>query len=303
MGAPDTGVVFVNHDSAAMIVPRASALQASGYAVVVVDNSGEFPRLGSLPVIDPGENVGFGVGCNLGTAALPPEVEVVCLHNPDVDAAPETIRALAERTRGRVAALAPALVTSTGVRRYGYHEPSLVREALVARRALGRGTPQMGSSSRRTGHSWGARVGRRFGSAALLAVDRAAFEAVGGFDPAYFLYGEDLDLWHRLRRAGGGPTFAPDLAVHHRRATGSSLDSGSREVLRWIGVELFAAKHRPSGWVPYRHVHRRLVGRVRAAPALVDLVDDGFRRGAAPDELLGDIRELLARRRAPLTSL
>ena len=63
------------------------------------------------------------------------------------------------------------------------------------------------------GFGWaGARAARRrgrpaecevgFGSGAALVVRREAWEAAGGFDPDYFMYGEDLDLGLRLRLAG-----------------------------------------------------------------------------------------------------
>ena len=54
-----------------------------------------------------------------------------------------------------------------------------------------------------------------FPSGAAMAVRRVAWEAVGGFDHHYFMYGEDLDLGLRLRLAGWRCGIAPDAQVVH----------------------------------------------------------------------------------------
>ncbi|MBK6980633.1 MAG: glycosyltransferase [Betaproteobacteria bacterium] len=45
---------------------------------------------------------------------------------------------------------------------------------------------------------------------------RGAYEAVGGFDDAIFMYGEDVDLSWRLRAKGWRLTYQPRCAVVHR---------------------------------------------------------------------------------------
>jgi N-acetylglucosaminyl-diphospho-decaprenol L-rhamnosyltransferase len=54
-----------------------------------------------------------------------------------------------------------------------------------------------------------------FGSGAALVVRRAAWDAAGGFDPEYFMYGEDLDLSLRLRLAGWGVGVVPSARADH----------------------------------------------------------------------------------------
>lgn len=52
-------------------------------------------------------------------------------------------------------------------------------------------------------------------SGACLAMRRADFEAVGGFDEAYFLHVEDVDLCWRVRQQGGVVLFQPKAEVIH----------------------------------------------------------------------------------------
>ena len=54
-----------------------------------------------------------------------------------------------------------------------------------------------------------------FASGAAFAVRRAAWEALGGFEPRYFMYCEDLDLCLRLRLSGWGVGIAPGARVEH----------------------------------------------------------------------------------------
>jgi N-acetylglucosaminyl-diphospho-decaprenol L-rhamnosyltransferase len=54
-----------------------------------------------------------------------------------------------------------------------------------------------------------------FASGAALMVRREAWERTGGFDDRYFMYGEDVDLSLRLRRAGYKVGVVPDARIEH----------------------------------------------------------------------------------------
>jgi GT2 family glycosyltransferase len=47
----------------------------------------------------------------------------------------------------------------------------------------------------------------------LIEADR--WRALGGFDPAFFMYGEEADLCARARAAGARPLITPDAAIIH----------------------------------------------------------------------------------------
>ncbi len=52
-------------------------------------------------------------------------------------------------------------------------------------------------------------------SGACFLARRTAFEAVGGFDEAYFMYAEDVDLCWRLAGPGGRWLYVPAAEVTH----------------------------------------------------------------------------------------
>jgi GT2 family glycosyltransferase len=61
-------------------------------------------------------------------------------------------------------------------------------------------------------------------SASCLMARREALAEVGGFDEAFFLYEEDVDLCLRLRRAGWSVVFTPAAAVVHHLGRSTEAD-------------------------------------------------------------------------------
>lgn len=293
------GVIFVNYHSERLIVERARRLQAAGFAVIVADNSGDF-REPDIESFDTGGNVGFGVACNLAAKRLDVGIGTLCLHNPDVDAEDADLdrlcQALARQPRPGV--VTPTEIQHAVVREKGYRYPNAGRELLLGAAAWRRDTSPRptGELARRMASA----RGRRFGGGGLWVMDRAAFESVGGFDESYFLYAEDLDLWHRLRVAGRSAAFCPEVRIFHRTSTGSPMGAASREILRWAGVERFVEKfERPGAWRGMRMVHRALLpGYRRCAFSLAGSVGRMWDEGLSPEEAQGGIRRLLEPRRA-----
>ncbi|MDZ4371083.1 MAG: glycosyltransferase family 2 protein [Phenylobacterium sp.] len=60
---------------------------------------------------------------------------------------------------------------------------------------------------------------------AAMMIDRALFLRVGGFDEAFFCYGEDVDLGYRLQLVGQPTLLVPDAVIHHE----GSASSGGRK--------------------------------------------------------------------------
>ena len=82
-----------------------------------------------------------------------------------------------------------------------------------------------------------------FLSGSCLLLDAVKFASLGGFDPDFFLYGEDLDFALRAVSEGMTMALAPSASVYHRRAASSRLYS-SRYIYTVLRGNLIAsAKH------------------------------------------------------------
>lgn len=195
---------------------------APSFEVVVVANGVVPAARAALDLVDGAvlveldENVGFGGGCAAGASAATGSVLVFV--NDDAVAEPDWLAQLAARARAddRPSAVGSLLLDADGT----------VQEA-GSRVLSTAGTVQFGRGlSLDDARSAGLLVSREvdYCSAAALWVDRAAFDAIGGFDerfaPAYF---EDVDLQWRLRLAGRPVVVEPDAVVRH--ASGASTDA------------------------------------------------------------------------------
>ncbi|MFO1283017.1 MAG: glycosyltransferase [Burkholderiales bacterium] len=137
-------------------------------------------------------------------------------------------------------------------------------------------------------------------SGACLAVDRALFAAIGGFDARYSpAYYEDTDLAFAVRAAGRSVWYQPEATVVHfeGRTSGTDLAAGvkrhqvvNRETFarKWA-IEL--ARHRPNGEAPALAADRDVGFRVLVVDAcmLTPDRDSGSLRMQAIVELIGEL--------------
>jgi GT2 family glycosyltransferase len=87
-------------------------------------------------------------------------------------------------------------------------------------------------------------VRQGWAATANLLVERAALDAVGGFEPAYRHIGEDADLCIRARRAGFALGFCPGAEVSHEAESGVTPmlkrafrhGYGAQQALRRVGT-------------------------------------------------------------------
>jgi N-acetylglucosaminyl-diphospho-decaprenol L-rhamnosyltransferase len=79
---------------------------------------------------------------------------------------------------------------------------------------------------------------------AFLLLRREMLEEIGGFDPGYRLYGEDIDLSYRAAKAGWERWYVPQAVVLHAHAAVTDRRFFTRRTLwHWRGILRFVRKH------------------------------------------------------------
>jgi GT2 family glycosyltransferase len=85
-----------------------------------------------------------------------------------------------------------------------------------------------------------------------LAIARADWDRLGGFDPAYFAYFEDIDLCLRAQRMGIHSWLDPRCRIHHKVSRATGEDSPFRIELFTRNRLLFMRRFAPLwAWPPF----------------------------------------------------
>lgn len=205
-------------DLAAAAVEALRADVGGGAEWILVDNGSDDAgraRLETLPVrrIDPGANLGYAGGVNLGVESSTAEALVVM--NPDVLVFPGCIPALLERLEKGAAVAGPAFYWDRGRRmllppaeeRSRSAELLAVLSETVARRRW-RWHARRHWEARGAIASWSL-------SGSLLAIRRDAWDRVGPFDEGYRLFFEETDWLLRARRLGLRSEYVPSAEAVH----------------------------------------------------------------------------------------
>jgi N-acetylglucosaminyl-diphospho-decaprenol L-rhamnosyltransferase len=233
---PTIGVAIVSYNTASLLRRcLESVLADTGSPVLVVDNSShdgsadlvrrEFPR---VRLRTEEGNRGYGAAANLALREL--GTRYVLLLNADTELTRGAVEALAGYLDAHPAAAmaGPRIVNRAGMYERSAHRfPTPMSLLLHARwwpgpqsQAAGE---QIGPARKGRLRRWRALLRRSEWRArpvdwtlgAALAIRSEAFDAAGGFDEAYFLYQEEIDLCYRLRAAGWEIHYAPVATVVH----------------------------------------------------------------------------------------
>lgn len=230
------------------------ALDGLPSEVVLVDNHSDDATVatvrGAFPdvrVVERYVNDGFGRGCHVGADSA--AGEWLLFVNPDAVIAPDAVGALLA-----TAARFPkaGVLGGRALRRDGttdprswWGRPTLWSSFCFATglNAAFAGHPLFDTESPDRWDGQGREV--PVVSGALMLVDRRAWEQLGGFDPDFLLYGEDVDFCLRARRAGWRPRVVPEATFTH--AVGGSTSGPVRTVLVMRGRATVLRRHLPRG--------------------------------------------------------
>jgi GT2 family glycosyltransferase len=194
--------VIVAYNNGDALTRCLESLEPEGVEVVVVNNGDPLPEL-EVRVVEPGSNIGFGAGCNLGAANA--SGDVLVFLNPDTVVAP-----------GALAELARTL------------EDKTIGIAMPRLRLLDR--PELlnsgGNVLHVTGLAWAGGYGEpaddirdvrdvTYPTGAAMAIRADLFRELGGFTEELFMYQEDLELGWRARLRGLRIVVTPRADVYH----------------------------------------------------------------------------------------
>ncbi len=213
-GLPKVSVVMVNYNGRHHLercLPALAATRGVPLEPIVVDNgstdgSVEWLREAHPEVVllPQGRNLGFGAANAIGVAAA--SSEWIALLNTDTEVEPGWLLPLLE-TMQRDPGIGAACSTLRLLER-----PEILN-------ARGGGMTKLGFGfDHRFGEPYVAETAERevlFPTAAAMLMRRHDFQALGGFDPAMFMYHEDVDLGLRIWLSGQRVVVCGRSVVRH----------------------------------------------------------------------------------------
>jgi len=240
--------VVVSHGGAAELRESLPELVPQVVELVVIAN---VP--GSVAEVPPGTQVvhnerpqGFAANANRGIAET--SGDFVVLANPDAVAAPDavaTLRTFAQ-ANPRAGVVGPRMVGRDGEFVPSRRRFPTVRGTLVRRTPLRRLLRPL--ERQRAHYHLGEEAAGPVQADWLLGgfvlLRRTMLEQLGGFDPGFRLYGEDIDLCYRAAQAGWERWYVPAAVVRHEWKRETDRRFLTRRTLwHWRGIFRFTRRH------------------------------------------------------------
>lgn len=246
----DVAAVVVTYNSAdhigALLDSVAPAMGDLAYSVAVVDNGSSDATLDILEargdcIVVRSANVGYAGGMNRGVRASPRAGSILIL-NPDATLDEGSIPVLlatlrrpgvgivAPRTREADGSLSPTLRRGPTMARVG--GLSFTGRPMFAERIED-------PDEYLTEHEVDWAVG------AVLLVDRACYDRLGGLDESYFLYSEETDFSLRAKDAGWATVYTPAAGAMH--VGGGSGESATTHTMKQLNRIRLYRRRRGTG--------------------------------------------------------
>jgi N-acetylglucosaminyl-diphospho-decaprenol L-rhamnosyltransferase len=292
LDAPLISVVVVNYhqwrDTAYLVrqLRAEQCLRGGAAEVIVVDNYSEphpavarLRRLSGVSLRRWRRNRGFARAVNEGARLS--RGDWVLLLNPDVTLSPGFLDDALARA-GRMAD-----EPDVGVVGFGLRNPDGSRQLSTGPFPTLAGTlARLLLPRHRRKYSEPPPSGRvDWATGCCLLVRRQCWDDLGGLDPAFFLYYEDVDLCRRARAAGWTVRHEPKLwVVHHRPLHGRQVPPHLRLITRHA-LLTYATKHWPQ-W------QRRILAGIVRTEARVRGAVARARGDVAADAVFGELSTL-----------
>jgi len=250
---PDISIVIVTYNSLRHIDALLTSLTEHThveYEVIVVDNASTdgtsahvratYP---SVRVIARATNIGLSGGINEGVRGS--SGRYVAVLNPDIRFEHDALSVLAAflREHADVGVVAPKLLNDDGsvqmsCRAFPGYAAALFNRYSLLTRFLPHNRYSRDYLMTNFDHATTRDVD--WASGAALMFPRAVFDELGGWDPGYFMFNEDVDFCRRVHDAGYRVVYEPAAVLYHR--IGVSVSAPPRMIV---------ARHR-SMWRYYR---------------------------------------------------
>ncbi|WP_431158395.1 glycosyltransferase family 2 protein [Winogradskyella poriferorum] len=245
------------------------ALRDIDSEIIVVDNASNdescamvrahFPEIN---LIENKENLGFSKGNNIGVEEV--KGEYVCILNPDTVVTEDTFETLLEfyESKDKIGILGCQLIDGKGCflpeSKRNVPTPKIALKKLIG---LGKAYYANHLEKNEIG-------GADIFVGAFMLLRTELYKSVGGFDEDYFMYGEDIDLSYKIKKAGFQNYYVGTQSIIHFKGESTLKDKtyakrffGAMQIFYrkhfktyfvidafvWIGLRLAKILSRPSG--------------------------------------------------------
>lgn len=277
---PGISAIVVNYNTLEASKRCLASLQehrpTGAFEIIVIDNAStdgsgrclgeEFP---DITVVANQTNVGFARACNQGMREA--KYESLLLFNSDAFLEEPALDVMRQKLHGRpdIGAVGCQLLDPNGRIQHTANRSLSIWRTLLLDLWIFRLVPRSKWPTMFLNGYFDHRseVEADWLAAAVVMIRREAFEASGGFDETFFMYGEDSEWFMRLRRLGFRIVFTPQVRAVHVGSVSSTGDWSRREWLRLChlgGIRAYQLHHGTRRAQIYRGT--RLIGAsVRAA--------------------------------------